>query len=636
MQCVMYSWLSNVCYGQAAYALLRSGSGAKDDYFKFSTQTVTELNNTISETLIGHSRSEDGSYSICSGESFGSRIVKDRWQSRSAMKGFMEAYLLHPFHLHCGDKTMSQDRARTVLDNMYPIIFSRLGTPGNVQRAPSNEMATLMQSYGVDEHGYINMTLLTDECQQNVKIGTRVNEELNSSLDNRDSLWFAVVDEVGGEDKLDELFSRSDRMRQANEETQHLCERDSRNHFSSMIKSHVRISATTASTMCTFEDSDGRYPKVIELHVASDYYGFSTSKGIKDDHVIVPEWAGGSDLVFIEKGDYPAYAITNKLQAFCVDHVQSELGREGYSHVLIQTMSAGNNAGLFDYARFFVDYANDQMPHVPVVALTAYCWTTAGNYPGGPFLVFSDAAMHLKALIGQVATELFIDSNRPRKQKGQLQQRAPTPADGQIAFHNGSQVGPGIADLLQQHSRFPELHNCLQLPRNGALFVSRVLRLVHEALEKLAGTPEEISKGNLKLVTVGNGMLKVGMTPKTDHHMMSVTMAILNATEKQIGNQCGEDLSQGIGGRPCGPRTGDPYWEERGNSLEVPRVILSGQAKDKLTTAKHLQHYTSAAMAAKPTGVSGYTSKFQSKLVCTACCILLFDCISGNNWIFFW
>lgn len=599
--CVRISWLSNICYGQAAYVFLRSGSGAKDDYFKFSTKTVNELNNDISVALIGHNRKDDGAYIKCTGPDYDSRIVKQDFLTEACMRGFMEPFLLHPFHLHCGDKTMSQEAARTVLTNKYPIIYSRLGTPGNVMRSQEHEMVTLANAYGMDKYGYLNLTLLTDECQQSVKVGTRVNEELNASLNGSDSLLRATIDLADSEEKLWDMFDLSDLEREQDHETRHLCERDSRSRFSSLIKSHVRISATTASLMCTFEQTDGRNPKVIELDVTSDYFGFETSKGIDADHIIEPEWVGGSDLVFLEQGDYPGYTYPQKLQAFCVDHVRSEMERQGYAHVLLHTMSAGSNAGLFEYAKFFVDYCNDNLPHVPVVAVTAYCYTSAGDYPGGPWLVFSDAALHLRSVIAEAATERFIDSNPPRKQKGQPRQEVPIPRDDQDAFHNGSQVGPGINALLAQHANDPSVSNCLQFPRNNSLFLSRVLRLLHESLERLVGTRHMIAKENLKLITVGNGMLKVGMTVKTDHHMMSVTMAILNATEKQISNQCGEDLSQAIGGRPCGPRAGDPYWDARGNSLQ-PRIILSGQAKDKLTTAKHLQHFTSAAMSAKPAG----------------------------------
>eukprot|EP00966_Prymnesium_polylepis_P323369 7379572-Prymnesium_polylepis.2 len=93
--------------------------------------------------------------------------------------------------------------------------------------------------------------------------------------------------------------------------------------------------------------------------------------------------------------------------------VYADINRDGYAHTLIQALN-GTNAALFDVAKFLVGFADDEFAHRPVVAVTAYMYTTAGSYPGGPWLVFSQAALPLRGLIAQIAEDLFIDKDRTK------------------------------------------------------------------------------------------------------------------------------------------------------------------------------------------------------------------------------
>ena len=54
-----------------------------------------------------------------------------------------------------------------------------------------------------------------------------------------------------------------------------------------------------------------------------------------------------------------------------------------------------NNAKLFDIARFLIGYADENFPEKPTMAVTAYMHTRAGSFPGGPWLICSEAALDL-------------------------------------------------------------------------------------------------------------------------------------------------------------------------------------------------------------------------------------------------
>jgi hypothetical protein len=142
-----------------------------------------------------------------------------------------------------------------------------------------------------------------------------------------------------------------------------------------------------------------------------------------------------------------------------------------------------------------------------------------------------------------------------------------------------------VKDIRQN---FAKLHgqsfkNGLQLPKHPQLYLPAVLTLVNCAIEKSG-----YDKSTIKIITVGAGQLKVGMTPKTLNHSMSVTLGLLNATEKQEKNMTYEDVSQGLAGRISGSRKGDPYFEARGYD-GPPRLVGSGLSRDKLNNYKNLQ-----------------------------------------------
>jgi len=232
--------------------------------------------------------------------------------------------------------------------------------------------------------------------------------------------------------------------------------------------------------------------------------------------------------------------------------------------------------------RFFAQYASQDVAEAPVICVTSYSHTNAMPYPGGPWIIFSDAALPLRQHIANVAQGLFVT-----KAKGGKPTNIPLDLDGKptkIALNHGGDIAHGI-----RNNRQP-LANALQIPKS-VQHLKYVLALVDGAIER-----EGWEKSRIKLVTVGAGMLKVGMTPKTWDHKMGVTVALMSATERIIKNLSGEDVSQGVLGRMCGSRDGcDPYWDARGDMSAPPKAIISGSLMDQLSTAKHMQMYTMQA-----------------------------------------
>ena len=243
-------------------------------------------------------------------------------------------------------------------------------------------------------------------------------------------------------------------------------------------------------------------------------------------------------------------------------------------------MLGGNNASLFDVAKFLIAHADQENADKPVIAVTAYMYTTAGKYPGGPWLIFSEAALPLREVIAQIAEDVFIDADRKKN---------PVVPPGQVALAKGSLIAPGIRDNIAKHARCSGLSNALQLPKHGAMFLKYTLTLIERAITKL-----NIAKDLIKIISVGAGLFKVGMTPKTVDHKMSVTKGLLSASERKVKNLSGEDISQGLHGRSSGSRDGDPYWEARGDD-GPPALVVSGALKDQLTTYKKVQALSAQA-----------------------------------------
>jgi hypothetical protein len=188
-----------------------------------------------------------------------------------------------------------------------------------------------------------------------------------------------------------------------------------------------------------------------------------------------------------------------------MDEISSEVGQDGYAHILIQSLG-GNNSSLLDKARFFIGYTDHVFPEKPTIAVTAFMYTTAGPYPGGPWLVFSQAALPLLALIPDIAEDLFID-----RVKG-----LNVVPEGKVVMRNGSRIAKGIREnIAKLHGQ--GFTNGIQLPKHSQLYLPAVLTLVHCAIEKSG-----YDKSTIKSITVGAGQLKVGMTPKTLYHSMSV------------------------------------------------------------------------------------------------------------------
>lgn len=620
--CVLVAWLSNICLGQAAYVLLRSGGQASEDYSKYQ-ESVDALNRMIWQVMLGYTfegpkgtgpfRKVDAWYE--------KRLFRGDLFTESAMSGFMQPFVLHAYNLHF-DRTLASMDARQVLNNRWPLVFSRLCTPANLQRGKVHEMETIINAYGVDEYGFANVTLLNDEYQQNVKEGTRVQEEFHQPLAQNDTLlrvcasaanpgmpeaealadmetrfkcWEERIFEPGGagsaatradfeqhaggaEPDVDAVFTNTPMVQPHS--------RWDRSAYSACIKSHVRISATPLSGQVSSEDWDLRKGVVLELAVDSKYYGHKTSTGIDANHELRIEWRQSSNLIMLEAGDFPTLpSPPPRIQKFVMDEVQADIMREGYAHILLQTLGL-NNSGLFDIARFLVAFADETVTemgeHRAVIAITAYMHTTAGHYPGGPWLVFSQDALPLRDVIADVAKRLFVDAD-PKS-------LAPVPA-GQIALRKGAEIAPGIQQLRHRHASDVTLNNALQLPKNSSLFLKNLLALVDGAIEQL-----NWDKSTIKIITIGAGLLKVGMTPKTPDHKMSVTLALLSASSAQVKNLSGEDVSQGLHGRTSGSRDGetDPYWNARCDDLP-PRLVASGVYKDSLTTYKKILQRTKQA-----------------------------------------
>ena len=581
--CTLVAWLSNLCYGQAAYVLLRTGSGASEDYEKYGL-TVDQLNKMIWEVMVGYTFEGSGNartFHKLPPERYDERICKDAFPNMPALEGFMNPFVLHSFDLH-KDKKLESDTARRVLQYKYPIVFSRLCSPANIMRAQDNEIMTIIRHYGVDEHGFAKMTLLNDEYQQNIKEGTRTQEELHDPLSNamfhnlasaiNEGAATTMTDDETAEELLRRFKAWEDKKPDERADTRFI-----RSWTSAGIRGQVRISATTVSGQVTAEDLDLRVAAPIELPVDESYYGHNTSVGIDPSKSMKIEWRGSSNLEFLEVGDYPNLPSPPKIQKFIMDEIYAELAREGYAHILFQVIG-GNNSALFDIAQFLIAFADEEIAEKPVIAVTAYMYTTAGQYPGGPWLVFSQAALPLRPLIADIAENLYIDSDR---------RVAAAVQPGKVALNKGSLIAPGIRNNMSRYAGHANLRNALQLPKHGAMFLKYILALVDRAVEQLG-----YMKANVKVITIGAGLLKVGMTPKTFDHKMSVTLGLLSATERQVKNLTGEDISQSLHGRCSGPRDDrDPYWAARGDDTP-PRLVASGFYKDLLTTYKKIQAHT--------------------------------------------
>jgi len=613
--CTLMAWISNICLGQAGYVLLRSGSQASEDYSKFG-ESVDDLNRMIWQVMLGYTfdgPNGTGPYRKVP-KWYNGRLVTTDLLTDSARVGFMNPFVLHSFDLR-HDKTLSSMEARAVLNGRWPLIFSRLCTADNMRRSIVNEMETIVRAYGVDEHGFANVTLLNDEYQMNVKEGTRVQEEMHRPLAQNDLLFRVCAAAIQDENPAMSEIQSQDEMRQrmarwqaagqslqmagaggptmidlTADENDGRTSRWDRSGYSACLKSIVRISATIVSGQVSAEDWDLRKGKVIELKVGKDYYGHTTSTGMDPNHAVCVEWRGGSNLEFLEEGDYPTLpSPPPRLQKFVMDEVFAEFARNGYAHTLLQVLG-GNNGALFDTARFLISYADEMVEQLaesrPVIAITAYMYTTAGNFPGGPWLVFSQDALPLRSVIADVAEQMFVEAD-PKSQ-------APAPA-GKIAMRGGANLAHGIRTLMHQHA---SMTNALQLPKNSAMFLKNVLGLIDGAVERLAW-----DKSNIKLVTVGANLLKVGMTPKTPDHKMAVTLALLSASDRQLNNLTGEDVSQGLHGRASGSRDPqrDPYWAVRGDDLPV-RLVASGFVKDMLSTYKNVQQYSKQAATNRDAG----------------------------------
>jgi hypothetical protein len=643
--CTLMAWLSNICLGQAAYVLLRSGSQASEDYGKYG-ESVDALNRMIWLVMLGYTfdgPNGTGPYRKVP-EWYDRRLVKADLPSDSTRFGFMNPFVLHSYDLR-HDKTLSSSDARAVLNGRWPLVFSRLCTPSNVQRGIVHEMETMIKAYGVDEHGFANLTLLNDECQQNVKEGSRMQEEMHRPLSQNDALFRvnAAAIQESSEKRMSEdeaeaemnqrftLWQAGDgyappspnghgggaRFEAARAEFEglqtvvgsldgtmldanalHVPEREysrwERSGFSACLKSIVRISATILSSQVSSEESDLRTGKVIALKVASNYHGHNTSTGMDQNNALRIEWRGSSHLEFLEDGDYPTLPSPPRIQKFVMDETFAELARNGYAHILLQVLGV-NNGALLNIARFLIAYADENLEELaeprPVIAITAYMHTSAGDYPGGPWLVFSQNAMPLRNVIAHIAQQMFVDAD-PKSP-------APVPA-GKIAIRNGSEYANGIRTLLHQHASDTSVNNALQLPKHNSMFLKNVLALLDGAIEHLAW-----DKANIKLITVGANLLKVGMTPKTPDHKMSVTLGLLSASSRQLNNLTGEEISQGLPGRTSGSRDSehDPYWAARGDDLP-PRLVAHGIVKDLLLTYKKLQQFGKAAATGRAEGQS--------------------------------
>ena len=607
--CVLLAWLSNICYGQAAYVLLRSGGGAREDYDKFCVDTVENLNRKIWEAMLGYTFSgvrPSRVYTKLPADQYAKRVYKAELPSDPAREGYMKPYELHAFNLH-SDRKLEGERAQEVMKNKYPILFSRLATASNIARSVVNEMETLIHAYGVDEHGFARMTLFNDEYQQHTTHGIRSQEELHepictetararkrSGVDEDENLplfrWSQLFDVNAsaisrsdlprGQD-LAELKRRFKKWEEADPEQRENV-RLNRSSFSACLRGQVRISATCISGMVSSESWDMRRAQPIVLAVDPSYYGHAISEGMDRNKDIKTEWRGSSNLEHIHEPDYSHLDIVKvlggvpRLQKFVLDEVVAEVRRDGYGHVIVQSLGSTSNASLLEMARFFIGFTDNEIPERPTIAVTAYKFTTAGAFPGGPWLVFSQAALPLRGLIADISEEVYIDDV---VSKGTPLTNVPP---GKVPLPKGAQIAPGIRNNIVKHHG-KGLDNALQLPRHESLFLKNILHLVHKAIER-----KGIDKAQIKIISIGANQFKMGMTPKTLDHKMSPTLGLLNATERQEKNMTLEDICQGLHGRLSGSRDNDPYFEARGNQ-DPPRMVASGHIKDLLNAYKEIQ-----------------------------------------------
>lgn len=140
---IRFIWMAAICFGHAGYFLLRSGQNAMADYYKFQTN-ITAFNDEIKA------------------------LIRTRFPSEVLSEGFeYGSYMLNACHLWDGRYLYNSEKGRNALTNKWPLSYSRLSTPSNIQRAfmQQGEGYTMAKAYGVGKDGFFNFSLSIDESQ---------------------------------------------------------------------------------------------------------------------------------------------------------------------------------------------------------------------------------------------------------------------------------------------------------------------------------------------------------------------------------------------------------------------------------------------------------------------------------------
>lgn len=351
-------------------------------------------------------------------------------------------------------------------------------------------------------------------------------------------------------------------------------------------------------------DSD-RQPVFCEAAVKGGYFGFEGALGLAADHTIKTEWVEVNEdqqLALEEQykdviGQYteqlqPSLEKCLRLTHCALGALKDEIERDGFSHTLINVGTP--NKGLVRLARFLVaEVANRHFPGKVVVAFTAFCYTSVGEFVGGPCAIFSREAAKLLDNYLEAASDCFCDASLA------LRQGSPDPvrlAQTRSYIFADRALGPEMLKIKAPKIYDQDGMRLIQFKRGPDL--SKLLRILHHAC-----TNAKLDKKSLNVITCGNGQLDMGMTPKTfggdghdlGGHQMGATLQLVLGTDLVMKRQDAETSIQKFG-RLTGGRENDEYFKASG--LTVPRCIIPNAAKVAfLTGLDFTQQITRDAIA---------------------------------------
>jgi len=576
---VVIAYISALCYGHAAFLSLRSGNGAKQDYSKFDSDAVKSWNDKVTEFLV-------------------KKFPEEFKLNNIACKPKLEPYLL----THCNlwhDKECKSDSAKRAIENKYPFVFSRLGTASNLNNSIRKEVPTLLRGYGFcPDDGTAKLTYIRDEIQQRHGSESEIRPSAIQQAEAEEHMLLHDIRmeslkrefenvlktfKTGNSRRAEALRIAFDNKKIDGQGLAHAFLEGQPHTITTAFRSHVMVTATGVSTIINPEY--GRDNCIIEMEVTDDH--FSINQGVPGQNpakVIPVTYAWGSDIHQLpaDEHDLPSPCPTG-LQKFAIKELQKEYARGGFSHTILH-INIGNNGIISQVARWLpcalpILEPNAWKSGQAVVAVTAYSYTDCAPISGGPFMTFSREGFPIVDKMAAAAEKTFTDANR--KQGIFTSQLVEDNGKKRYAWDKyGSLIAANefVKEFTVQHEYDCPPNKIVQFPRSCPL--QCMLSVLHQAVEDAS-----FSKECLNIITVGNGQLQVGCTPKTLCHQMGATLTLFCGSEKSLRNMDHMSAEQAVcrinGTRGCA------YWKASG--VEVPRAVINGFLKVNLEAGHAIQ-----------------------------------------------